>query len=76
MHGVKLSHIVWVHRISSKYNTYQNVPAPQCSDNFLIEKTVQSRSVTKASPKKKLMSLCGRCRITTREYSTQHLKLA
>lgn len=53
VHGVKLNvgYTVWVHRISSKYNTCQNVLAPQCSDNFPIEQTAQSRSVIKASPK-------------------------
>lgn len=78
MHGAKLSQLctVWVHRISSKYSAYQNVPASECSDNFLIEETVQSRSVTKAPPKRKIMSLCGRCSITPSEYSIQHLKLA
>ncbi len=77
-HGAELGQLctVWVHRISSKYNTYQNVPASECSDSFLIEKTVQSRSVTKAPPKKKLLSLCGSCSITPSKYSIQHPKLA
>ena len=33
-----------------------------------------SRSVTEAPPKKKPMSLCGRCCITPSQYNTQHLK--
>lgn len=65
---------VWVKRISSKYNTYQIVPGPQCSDNFLVERTVHNRSVTKYLQKMKLMSMCGRCCITPSKYSVQHLK--
>lgn len=60
----------WEHRNSGekkKYNTLQNVPESQCSDNFFTEKCGDDVSL-KLPKKKKLMSLCGRCSVTVQQH--------